>query len=108
MRPAGAALQSGFNFVSMILAVWVVCLCLDNSRTQRLERDREVNQSIARGLESGFVDWRVLMVCVIWTGSPKSSRDAARALGGGEGAERCVCCEACLLRYMERGSVMDT
>lgn len=43
-------MQSGFYSLFMILAVWVVCLCLDNSRTQRLERDREVNQSIARGI----------------------------------------------------------
>lgn len=49
-------MQSGFYSLFMILAVWVVCLCLDNSRTQRLERDREVNQSIARGIESGFVE----------------------------------------------------
>lgn len=56
VRLAGAVLQSGFYSMFTILAVWVVCLCLDNSRSQRLERDREVNQSIARGLESGFVD----------------------------------------------------
>ncbi len=53
---ASAVVQSGFYSVFMILAVWVMCLCLDNSRAQRLERDREVNQSIARGLESGFAD----------------------------------------------------
>lgn len=50
-------MQSGFYSLFMILAVWVVCLCLDNSRTQRLERDREVNQTrLARGIESGFVE----------------------------------------------------
>lgn len=52
--------------------VGCVCLCLDNSRAQRLKRDREVNQSIARGLESGFVDLSVLMVFVIWTKSLKA------------------------------------
>ena len=33
---AGAVVQSGSRSVFMILAVWVVCLCLDNSRAQRL------------------------------------------------------------------------
>lgn len=31
-----AGVQSGFHSVFMILAVWDVCLCLDNSRAQRL------------------------------------------------------------------------
>lgn len=77
-----AVVQSGFYSVFMILAVWVVCLCLDNSRAQRLERDREVNQSIARGLESGFADWSVLMVCVIWTESLKAHEMQPGPLGG--------------------------
>lgn len=33
---AEAVVQSGFYSVFMILAVWVVCLCLDNSREERL------------------------------------------------------------------------
>lgn len=36
LRLAGGEVQSGFYSVFMILAVWVVCLCLDNSRAQRL------------------------------------------------------------------------
>lgn len=78
---AGAVVQSGFNSVFMMLPLWVECLCLDNSRAQRLERDRKVNQSIARGLESGFVDWSVLMVCVIWTESLKAHEMQPGPLG---------------------------
>lgn len=33
---AGSVVPSGFCCVFMILAVWVVCLCLDNSSSQRL------------------------------------------------------------------------
>lgn len=65
--------QSGFYSVFMILAVWVVCLCLGNSRTWRLKHDRKVNQSIAKGLEAGCVDLGVLKVYVIWTEHPEIS-----------------------------------
>lgn len=64
LRLARAAVQSGFYSVFMILAVWVECLCLDNSRTQRIECDREVNQSISRKIKSGFVDQIVVMVFI--------------------------------------------
>lgn len=33
---AGVVVQSGFYSVFMILAVWVVCLCLDNSSPEAL------------------------------------------------------------------------
>lgn len=58
------------------------------------ERDREVNQSIARGLQSGFVDYSVLMVCVIWTESLEAHEMQPGPLGGGG--------------YITRGSVMDS
>lgn len=75
-------MQSGFHSVFMVLAVWVVCLCLDDSRAQRPERDREVNQSIARGLVSGFVKF----FCYLNQGF-ESSLDAAE---GPSEAERCL------------------
>ena len=47
----------------------------------KLERDREVNQSTTRGLESGFVDWSVLMVYIIWTGSLEAHEMQPQPLG---------------------------
>lgn len=58
----------------------------------RLERDREVNQSIAIGLESGVCGLECFDGLCYLDWEPGSSRDAATALGG----LRDVCCKACL------------
>lgn len=51
---AVAVVQSGFYSVFMILAVWVVCLCLDNSRARSLSVIERLTKAQPEGWSLGL------------------------------------------------------